>query len=186
MFKAKVFKAWLTPLVAVLIAFAVGALLMFLQGAHPMEAYGSLFSHAFGSWSGIAKTLGKATPLVLSGLAVTIGLRSGLFNIGVQGQLVMGALAAGVAGYAIHGLPIYIHLPIALLCGIFFGGLVGWIAGALKAYRGIHEVITTIMLNSIVLALVDYLAGHNFQEPGQTLARTAAVLPSATIPKVFG
>lgn len=186
MFNAKVFRAWLTPLVAVFIAFSIGALLMLLQGAHPMDAYGSLFSHGFGSWEGFAKTLGKATPLMLSGLAVTIGLRSGLFNIGVQGQLVSGALAAGWAGYAIHGLPIYIHLPIALLFGIAFGALVGWIAGALKAYRGIHEVITTIMINSIVLALVDYLAGHNFQEPGQTLARTSAVLPSATIPKIFG
>lgn len=125
MFNVKVFRAWLTPLVAVFIAFAVGALLMFLQGAQPMDAYGSLFSHGFGSWEGFAKTLGKATPLMLSGLAVTIGLRSGLFNIGVQGQLVSGALAAGWAGYAIHGLPIYIHLPIALLFGIVFGALVG-------------------------------------------------------------
>ena len=182
---SKFSKALLVPVVAVIIAFTVGALLMYMQGAEPMKAYGSLFSHAFGSWAGFAITMGKATPLVLSGLAVTIGLRSGLFNIGVQGQLVFGALAAGWAGYAIQGLPSYIHIPIALLFGATFGALVGSIAGVLKAYRGIHEVITTIMLNSIVLALVDYLAGHNFQEQGQTLARTPAVLPSATIPKFF-
>lgn len=181
----KISRTWLTPVVAVLVAFLIGAVLIYIQGADPLRAYESLFSNAFGSWSGLAKTLGKATPLVLSGLAVTIGLRAGLFNIGVQGQLVMGAFAAAWAGYFIQGLPIYIHLPLALLFGVAFGAGVGLIAGALKAYRGIHEVITTIMLNSIILALVDYLAGHVFQEPGQILARTPHVLPSATIPKIF-
>lgn len=177
---------WVTPLIAVLAAFAVGAVLMLLQGAAPLRAYESLIKHAFGTGLGIAETLGKATPLVLSGLAVTIGLRAGLFNIGAQGQLLSGSIAAAWAGYALHGLPMAIHLPVALGFGIVFGALVGWVAGALKAYRGVHEVISTIMLNSIVAALVGYLARSPFKEKGQELARTPAVLPSAKIPTVFG
>ena len=178
--------SWLIPVVAVLVAMLIAAGLMYLQGASPLTAYTSLLKSAFGSVSGIGKTLGKATPLVLSGLAVTIGLRAGLFNIGAQGQLISGALASAWAGYAIHGLPMAIHLPLALLIGAFFGSLTGFIAGALKAYRGVHEVISTIMLNSIVISLVDYLASGPFKEHGQPLTRTAPVLKSALVPKVFG
>ena len=122
---------------------------------------------------------------MLSGLAVTIGLRAGLFNIGAQGQLISGALATAWAGYALTGLPAFIHLPIALAFGIFFGGFVGYIAGALKAYRGVHEVITTIMLNSIIMALSDYLVVYHFREPGQLLTRTSEIQKSARLPFIF-
>ncbi|MEI6407488.1 MAG: ABC transporter permease [Actinomycetes bacterium] len=182
----KYLRSWLLPAIALLVAFAVGALMMKIQGANPFVAYKSLFTSAFGSSAGIAKTLGKATPLIISGLAVTICLRAGLFNIGVQGQLLAGALASAWAGYAIKGLPTIIHLPLALLFGVFFGALTGIIAGALKAFRGVHEVITTIMLNSIVLQLGEYLAYGPFKEPGQQLARTPEVLNSAKIPQIFG
>ena len=92
----------------------IAEFLMYLQGAAPLRAYTSLFNQSFGSTAGVGTTLGKATPLVLSGLAVTIGLRAGLFNIGAQGQLVSGALATAWAAYAIHGLPPLIHVPLAL------------------------------------------------------------------------
>jgi len=179
-------RSWLLPIIALAIAFAIGALMMMFQGADPIKAYESLFTAAFGSSEGLAKTLGKATPLIISGLAVTICLRAGLFNIGVQGQLLAGALASAWAGYAIQGVPTVLHLPIALLFGLVFGSLTGVIAGALKAYRGVHEVITTIMLNSIVLQLGEYLSYGPFKEPDQQLARTPEVLPSAKIPDVFG
>lgn len=179
-------RSWILPLLALLMAFAIGAIMMQLQGANPVKAYETLFKTAFGSSSGIAKTFGKATPLIISGLAVTVCLRAGLFNIGAQGQLLAGALASGWAGYAIHGLPPFIHVSVALAFGIFFGSLTGWIAGALKAYRGVHEVITTIMMNSIVLQLGEFLSYGPFKEKGQELARTPQILPSAVIPKVFG
>lgn len=179
-------RSWLLPIIALAIAFAIGALMMKFQGADPLKAYRSLFTTAFGSAAGIDKTFGKATPLIISGLAVTICLRAGLFNIGVQGQLLAGALASAWAGYAIQGVPTIVHLPIALLFGLVFGSLTGVIAGALKAYRGVHEVITTIMLNSIVLQLGEYLSYGPFKEPNQQLARTPEVLDSAKIPDVFG
>ncbi len=176
---------WLIPIIAVLVAGLIAAVLMRLQGANPLIAYSSLFGKAFGSFSGFGETLGKSTPLVLSGLAVTIGLRAGLFNIGAQGQLLSGALAAAWAGYALEGLPGYIHVPIALLIGALFGSLIGAIAGALKAYRGVHEVITTIMLNSIVMGVADYLASHQLREQSQILTRTPEILPSAKLPIFF-
>jgi ABC-type uncharacterized transport system permease subunit len=121
-------KSIFTPFMAVVIAFIVGGLLMFLQGADPLLAYQSLFYNAFGTAEGIAESLGKATPLIFSGLAVAVGIRAGLFNIGAQGQLISGALAAAWAGHHFTNLPTVIHLPLSLLFGITFGALIGGIA----------------------------------------------------------
>jgi len=177
---------FLIPVLSVIVALAIGGILVYIQGSNPLLAYLVLFTTAFGSVDGIATTLAKATPLVLSGLAVAICLRAGLFNIGAQGQLISGALASAWAGYYFVGLPMFIHIPLALLFGAFFGALVALIAGVLKAYRGVHEVITTIMLNSIVIALADYLASTPFKEPDQPLTRTPKIEDSARIPDVFG
>lgn len=181
----KYLKSFITPILAILIAFFIGALLMYLQGADPFLAYQSLFYNAFGTAEGVAESLGKATPLIFSGLAVAVGIRAGLFNIGAQGQLISGALASAWAGYQFTNLPTIIHLPLSLLFGVTFGALIGAIAGALKAYRGVHEVITTIMLNSIVLQLAEYLSNGPMKEPGQIIARTAPIQDTAVIPKVF-
>jgi simple sugar transport system permease protein len=177
-------KSAITPLLALIIAFFFGGLLMLLQGADPILAYQSLFYNAFGTSEGFAESLGKATPLIFSGLAVTVGIRAGLFNIGAQGQLISGALAAAWAGHRFTELPTVIHLPLSLIFGISFGAIIGAIAGALKAFRGVHEVITTIMLNSIVLQLAEYISNGPLKEPGQIIARTAPIQESAVIPKI--
>ena len=174
--------SWLIPIIAVFVALFIGGILIKLQGLDPVVAYKSLFKTAFGSIEGIGATLGKSTPLVLSGLAVAVGLRAGLFNIGAQGQLLSGSLAAAWAGVTFDGLPGYIHIPIALIIGAFFGSIVAGISGLLKAYRGVHEVITTIMLNSIVMAIADYLASGKLREPGQFLTRTSEIAESARLP----
>lgn len=177
--------SWLIPVIAVFIALFIGGILIKLQGLDPVVAYKSLFKTAFGSIEGIGATLGKSTPLVLSGLAVAVGLRAGLFNIGAQGQLLSGSLAAAWAGVTFDGLPGYIHIPVALIIGAFFGSVVAGISGLLKAYRGVHEVITTIMLNSIVMAIADYLASGRLREPDQFLTRTSEIAESAKLP-IFG
>ncbi len=177
--------SWLIPVIAVFIALFIGGILIKLQGLDPVVAYKSLFKTAFGSIEGIGATLGKSTPLVLSGLAVAVGLRAGLFNIGAQGQLLSGSLAAAWAGITFDGLPGYIHIPVALIIGAFFGSVVAGISGLLKAYRGVHEVITTIMLNSIVMAIADYLASGRLREPDQFLTRTSEIAESAKLP-IFG
>ena len=177
---------FLIPILSILVALIFGAILIWIQHINPLLTYKVLFSTAFGSVKGISTTLAKATPLVLSGLAVAICLRGGLFNIGAQGQLISGALAAAWAGYHFTNLPAFVHIPLALIFGALFGALFALIAGALKAYRGVHEVITTIMLNSIVITLAEYLTSTVFKEPGQPLTRTPIIAPSARIPKIFG
>lgn len=172
------------PVVSVLIAFTLGGLLIWLQGVNPFTAYRVLFEAALGSQEGLLRVMQKSTPLIFTGLAVVVGLRAGLFNIGAQGQLLMGAIAAAWAGYALD-LPPVIHILVCLAFGIVAGAIWASIAGILRAYRGVSEVITTIMLNSIAIALVDYLASKPFKEPDQPLSRTPPVAENAQMP-TFG
>ena len=111
------------------------------------KAYGGLFVGALGNPRAIANTLVEATPYILAGLAVALGFKCGLFNIGAEGQIIMGSMAAAVAGAMFVGLPMIIHLPLALLAGVLSGALWGAVPGFLRARTGAHEVITTIMLN---------------------------------------
>src|SRR5918911_739971 len=139
------------------------------------SAYGALLTGSIGDPATIAKAFssGRATdvvnaltplsetfiaaaPLIFTGLSVALGFRSGLFNIGAEGQLVLGGLAAGFVGFSLHGLPAVVHLPLALLAGFAAGALWGFIPGFLKARTGAHEVITTIMLNYVALNLSIY------------------------------
>jgi general nucleoside transport system permease protein len=174
------------PLVAVLLALLIGALLLLLSGFSPWEAYRQLYLGAFGDMGAWQRTLEKATPLIFSGLAVAFAFKAGLFNIGAQGQLVFGALVSAVVGFSITGLPTLIHVPLAILAGGLAGALYGAIPGALKTYTGAHEVITTIMLNYIALNITDYLANGPFKDttPGNVVARTPRVLESARIGSV--
>jgi simple sugar transport system permease protein len=134
----------------------------------------------------ISDTLVNAAPLILGGLSVAVAFRAGLFNIGVQGQLIMGAILAGYVGFSWH-LPAGIHLIVALLAGIVGGAIWGGVVGYLKAKTGAHEVITTIMLNYVAVYLLGYLLTVNgFQAPHQTEAITPRVLPTARLPHLFG
>jgi simple sugar transport system permease protein len=169
------------PVVSVLLALAIGGLLIWAQGVNPLTAYATLLGNALGSLDGLERTMEKTTPLIFTGLAVVVGLRTGLFNIGAQGQLLVGAIGAAWAGYNFE-LPPLVHLPFAALFGILCGAAWGSIAGALRAYRNVSEVITTIMLNSIAIALVDYLASRPLKEPDQPLSRTPLILESAVLP----
>ena len=171
------------PLVAVLLALLIGALLLTLSGFSPWQAYRQLYLGAFGDAVAWQRTLEKATPLIFSGLAVAFAFKAGLFNIGAQGQLVFGALVSAVVGFSLTGLPTIIHVPLAIFAGGLAGALYGAIPGALKTYTGAHEVITTIMLNYIALNITDYLANGPFKDPtpGNVVARTPRVLESARI-----
>ncbi|MGH3319635.1 MAG: ABC transporter permease [Streptosporangiaceae bacterium] len=148
------------------------------------------YVHGTGSFAQIfnpvSETLVAATPLILAGLAVAISFRSGLFNIGAQGQIVTGGLLAGWLGFAVH-LPIVIHVLVALAGGIVGGAVFGGIAGWLKARTGAHEVITTIMLNYIAFFLLLYLLHSTwFQRPGRTDPISPVLDTSAQLPPIFG
>lgn len=171
------------PIVAVVISLLLGAVILLFDGVSPLRAYSALWEGAFGDVGDVRRTLEKATPLIFSGLAVAFAFKAGLFNIGAQGQLVFGALAAAIVGFGVTGLPPVIHVPLALLAGAAAGALYGAIPGALRTYTGAHEVITTIMLNYIALNITDYLANGPLKDPSPTniVARTPNILDSAKI-----
>lgn len=174
----------ITPLVALVLAFAIGGILIRAQGVDPMWAYKYLFTDALGTSSGIERTLEKSTPLVLAGLAVLIPMRAGMFNIGGQGQLMVGAIVAAWLGTSVGGGVAAIVLAIigAMLAGVAWAS----IAATLKATRGVHEVISTIMLNSIATAVVAWLLTGPLQDRGASYARTAAIPDSAWMPLLGG
>jgi simple sugar transport system permease protein len=133
----------------------------------------------------ISSTLVNAAPLILGGLSVAVAFRAGLFNIGVQGQLIMGAIFAGYVGFKWH-LPNGLHVIVAILAGILGGAIWGGIVGVLKAKTGAHEVITTIMLNYVAYYFLGYLLTvKGFQAPPYAEATTSPILPTARLPHLF-
>lgn len=174
------------PFYAVGTALLLGAGLIWASGADVLEAYGGLFAGMCGSWRALVETCVAAIPYMLTGLAVAIGFRGGLFNIGAEGQFYMGALGAAVVGYAVEGLPMWLHLPLALAAGALGGALWGAVPGILKAKLGAHEVINTIMMNYVAVKLVDYLVKQVFRDPSASLDRTPYILTTAQLPLLAG
>ena len=174
------------PLAAVLLALVIGAILLAISGANPFNAYSALIEGSFGSMKAFGRTLAKATPLIFSGLAVAFAFKAGLFNIGAQGQLLFGALVSATVGFMVKGLPPILHASLALFAGAAAGALFAAIPGALKAYTGAHEVITTIMLNYVAINITDYFADGPLKDTagGNIVARTPEILDSARIPSI--
>ena len=160
------------PLLAVALSLAVGAIFILAIGENPLAIYALMLRESLGTGYGIGQTLFKATPLIFTGLAVALGFRAGLFNIGVEGQLYLGGFAAALTGVALAGLPGVLLLPLALLAAAAAGLVWAAVPGLLKARFGTHEVINTIMLNFIAFALVSFLGRFVF-EPATV--RTATV-----------
>jgi ABC-type uncharacterized transport system permease subunit len=168
------------PLVAILISFAIGALIMLATGNNPITAFGALFRGAFGSPLAVGRTLLNATPLIFTGLAVAVAFRAGLFNIGGEGQFYIGAITAAVVGVSLGSLGVF-GMVLALAACAVTGFLWGAIPGFLKAYFGAHEVITTIMLNFVAILLATYLALNPFRSEG-LVPGTEAIDLAARIP----
>ncbi|MBX3031489.1 MAG: ABC transporter permease [Chloroflexi bacterium] len=174
----------LIPALAVVMGLFVGAIVMIVtsplidgqfQLDLPLKAYGALIDGSVGSFNAIIQTLVEATPLVLAGLAVGLGFKAGLFNIGAQGQFLLGALGAALVGGWLAGASPWVAIPLALLAGVIAGAIYGFIPGALKAFTGAHEVVTTIMLNYIALYILAYLITGPLRDPFATFARTVDV-----------
>jgi ABC-type uncharacterized transport system permease subunit len=159
-------EAILPPLVALLIAAVVGDVLILTFGQSPGAVYSLLLEGTWGNAYGFGQVLYKATTLTFTGLAVGVGLRAGLFNIGAESQLAMGGFTAALVGLLLpSGIPALLCLPIYLLAAGLGGGVVGAVPGVLKARFGAHEVIVTIMLNFVVLALLNYLTSAKIHVP---------------------
>lgn len=186
----------LVPALAVLTAMIVGGIVILLAGGNPLAAYIGLFQGAFGSAKALSETAVWATPYIFAGLAVALAFKGGLFNIGAEGQLALGAVLSAWIGYALPdlladllgiSLPAAIHLPLAIGAGILAGMLWAAIPGALKAYTGGHEVINTIMMNYIALNLTSYLLNGPMKDPNplNVVARTPEIAESARIAPIF-
>ena len=184
--------AALVPFLAVFTALVIGGIIIWLAGGNPIQAYVGLFQGAFGSPKALSETAVWATPYILAGLAVALAFKGGLFNIGAEGQLALGAVAAAWAGYALPSLlgvtiPAIIHIPLAIGMGILFGAVWAAIPGALKAYTGAHEVINTIMMNYIALNTVSFLLNGPMKDraPNNVIARTPEIALTARVPAIF-
>lgn len=186
------------PVVAVIAAFIVGGIIILLIGDNPITAYSLLLTNSFGSIRDIGWTLHYATPLIFTGLAVAVAFRCGLLNIGAEGQLYVAAFAAAWVGIKFGGvttkvvgegtafadLPALVLVPMCMLAAIVVGGIWGAIPGVLRAKFGSHEVINTIMLNFIGIALVAYFTQYWFKVPGDPIQRTTEIGHAAELPKL--
>ncbi len=184
--------AVLVPLLAVFTAMVLGALVILSAGGNPIAAYRGLFEGAFGSPKALSETTVWATPYIFAGLAVALAFKGGLFNIGAEGQLAFGAVAAAWMGYALPEmlnvtLPAVIHVPLAVGAGVLAGALWGAIPGWLKARTGGHEVINTIMMNYIALNMTSFLLNGPMKDPDplNVVARTPRIAEGARIPPVI-
>jgi general nucleoside transport system permease protein len=182
------------PVYSIVLAFAVAAVIVVISSVFtdtgfspllPLAAYGSLFAGAFGSGTGIANTLVSAGPLMFGGLAVGLGLKAGLFNIGVAGQFLAGAFAAAVTGASLATAPTIVGMPLAMLAGAAAGAAYGFIPGYLKARTGAHEVVTTIMLNNAAVLLLTWAVNDLVRAPGFSFPRTGEIGQSA-LPILLG
>jgi len=174
-------KKQLIPVLAVLLALLIGMIILLIAKRNPIEAYIALFKGSFGDLSRFGDTLQRSTPIIFTGLAVAFAFRCGLFNIGVEGQLLIGALVSAYVGYYVKGLPMIVHLPLTIISGMIAAGIWAAIPAILKAYRGVHEVITTIMLNYIAISLLAYSIETLRNSP---IPKTPDILDSAKLAKL--
>ena len=173
------------PVLAVFTALLIGAITILVSGGNPLVGYWALVEGAFGKARSLSETAVAATPYIFAGLAIALGFRGGLFNIGVEGQLFIGSVCAAWVGYAVTGLPWIVHMPLALLAGCLGGAICAGIPGYLKAKTGAHEVITTIMINYMAIFFTNWLVTGPMQDPSTIVPQTKKILPSATLPYLF-
>ena len=164
---------------SVLLGLVVGAVIFALVGVNPLEAYKVMVLGAFGKPKFVSWTIVEAVPIILTGIAVAFAFQTGIFNIGAEGQFIIGSLAAAIVG-VVATLPPILHGIVALLAGIVFGGLWGGLVGLFKAKRGVNEVISSIMLNWVAFYLSNYMLTKAFlRKPDSNYSFN--IQPSASI-----
>jgi len=182
------------PVAAIVMAVLIGSFFVYaaawikdgkIDPAQPLIAYRALLAGSLFGWDPIISTLVAATPLIFGGLAVALGFKAGLFNIGVQGQLVMGVLGAVAVGVALANQPTWLAAPLAFLAGTLSGAGWGFIAGWLKAVSGAHEVVTTIMLNYVAFSVLAAAVSGPLRVP-QAQAPITYEVGNAALPIVLG
>jgi ABC-type uncharacterized transport system permease subunit len=169
------------PVAALVLSAALIALILYALGAAPFAVFAALWEGAFGNWLAATDTLVKTTPLVFTGLAVSIAFRGALWNIGAEGQLLVGALAAGALGIVLDGWPRAVAVGLVLLAGAAGGALWSGICGWLRERRAVSEVISTIMLNFVAVQLLSYAVHGPLIEPSRSYPKSAAIARAAEL-----
>src|SRR6478735_5245389 len=175
------------PLLAVVTALVLGAVVILATGGNVLLAYQGLWEGSLGRPQSISESLVWATPYIFGGLAAALAFKGGLFNIGVEGQIALGSLASVYVGYAVTWLPFPLHLLAAIAAGTLAGAAWGAIPGWLKARTGAHEVIVTIMLNYIAIQMTSFLVSGVMKDPSPLIvnAQTPKILQSARLPAML-
>ena len=172
------------PLLAVLAALAVGALILLVFGYNPLKAYATMLEGIFGTQRNFSEVLIKTTPIIFTGIAVAMAYSCGVWNIGAEGQLYLGAICATYVGIYWSHLPPGLMLPLVLLAGFFGGGLWAIIPGLLKVWVKANEVVVTIMMNYIAMGITSYLVTGPMKEPGYN-PQTAQITEAAWLPRIW-
>ena len=171
--------------IILLFGLLVGAVFILLSGKDPVAAYVSLWKGAFGNWIKFADTLDRSTVLILSGLAAAVAFRTSVFNLGLEGQLYVGAFAAAWVGFTFQGLPKEIHIPLCLLAGVLVGGLWTLPVSYLRLRWNVPVMVPTLMLNYIGILFTQYLVAFPFRDPTATMAGTPVLEATARLTKLF-
>jgi len=153
------------PILAMLVALLIGALMLLLLKVNPVTAYGAMFEGVFGNLYGFTQSLAKATPLLLVGLGICIAFRASVINIGGEGQIIAGALMATWFSLAYRSWPGYLLLPMTMIMGFLAGAAWGFIPGILKVRFSVNEILSTVMMNAIAIQLMNYLLRGPLMDP---------------------
>jgi general nucleoside transport system permease protein len=173
----------LNYLIILALGLAVGAVVMLLSGKDPITAYAALWKGAFGNWYKLADTLDRSTVLILAGLAAAVAFRTSVFNLGLEGQLYIGAMAAAIIGFEVTGLPKIVHVTLCLVAGIVAGGLWTLPVTYLRQRWNIPVMVPSLMLNYIAILFTEYLVSFPFRDPTAPMAGTPVLESSARLPK---
>ncbi len=169
---------------SIVLALLIGGIIIYFIGESPLKAYLVLYQGAFGSVTSLANTLSKTVPLIFTGLAVAFAFQCGLFNIGAEGQLYIGAFFSTIIAIKLGGLPAVILLPVVIIGGMLAGMVWGGIPGLLKANFGTHEVIVTVMLNYVAIFFTSYMVNYPFKAEGW-VAQTEVIPEAAVLQKLI-
>ncbi len=173
------------PVLSILAALAVGALVLVLAGYDAGKAYGALWNGVFGNTRNMGEAFLRATPLVLVGAGIAVAFRCGIWNLGAEGQFYMGAIAGTYVGLQAGGLSPFIAIPLGLLAGFLLGGAWASIGGWMKVRLGLNEVVTTIMLNYIALGIVSFMVNGPLQEKAHANPQTDQIAKSMFLPLIW-
>lgn len=176
----------LNALLPILLAFVLGAIAIILTGENPLETYYVLFTRAFMNYNGFMHTLHVAGPLILTGLAIAISFKAGLFNMGVEGQLLVGGFMAAIIGYRLGHLPSSTLIPLCLILGSLAGMFTALIPALLKAYLRVNELVVTLLLNYAIFKFLEYLTSNFFRDASASHVSTHMVNSNAIIQRLFG